>query len=638
MQKLKTWLSMLGLALGLVACGGSSQNTPTQDASPVREQTQLATPFTGRLLAIGQDVDSIANYVSGMGSAQTPGAVVGYIDIDLNGLSNWADNGAGRNNIGELARVYPNSALVVAVYAVDKLDAINNGLYDNQINTLITTLKSYNRPVYLRFGYEFDGPWNHYDATAYKAAFTRIKNRVNALAADGQISMVWQSSTYCEGGVVTTSGGRPFGDWYPGDAMVDVVAVSYFTPSAISAGKGGTCNTANVALDALAGFARSHNKPLMIAESTPQGFATEARTWHSNVFSNNTNAGPVTDAQIATWYNDYFAWINQNDVRIVTYINANWNAQALWSSGGQGYWGDSRVEANPAIKTLWTSAVANFMKANTPNLFRTLGFGTGGPTPTPTATPTAIPTPTATPTATPTPTPTATPNNGLNKTVIIRARGTSGQEQMTLRVGGQVVDTWTLGTAMADRQLQTQRTGVVSLAFTNDAAGRDVQVDYISVDGAVRQAEDQTVNTGVYQNGACGGGAGRSEWMHCNGAIEFGDIANPVVSTNIRARGTSGQEQIQLRVGGQNLNYWTLTTQMGDTTINTTLSGEVSVVYLNDAAGRDVQVDYISVNGVVRQAEDQTVNTGVYQNGACGGGAGRSEWLHCNGAISFGNF
>lgn len=226
--------------------------------------------------------------------------------------------------------------------------------------------------------------------------------------------------------------------------------------------------------------------------------------------------------------------------------------------------------------------------------------------------------------------------------MIIRARGTSGQEQVVLRIGGQVVDTWTLGTTMADRELQTLRTGVVSVAFTNDAAGRDVQVDYVRIDNVTRQAEDQTVNTGVYQNGACGGGAGRSEWMHCNGAIEFGDIANPVVNTTkaitIRARGVSGQEQIQLRVGGQNLNYWTLGTQMGDTTINTTLSGEVSVVYLNDAAGRDVQVDYISVNGVVRQAENQTVNTGVYQNGACGGGAGRSEWLHCNGAINFGNF
>ena len=69
----------------------------------------------------------------------------------------------------------------------------------------------------------------------------------------------------------------------------------------------------------------------------------------------------------------------------------------------------------------------------------------------------------------------------------------------------------------------------------------------------------------------------------------------------------------------------------------TTLSGGSTVEFTNDATGRDVQVDYLSVNGSVRQAEAQTYNTGVYQNGACGGGNGLSEWMHCNGAIGFGN-
>jgi endo-1,4-beta-xylanase len=44
------------------------------------------------------------------------------------------------------------------------------------------------------------------------------------------------------------------------------------------------------------------------------------------------------------------------------------------------------------------------------------------------------------------------------------------------------------------------------------------------VNGSVRQAEQQTYNTGVWQNNACGGGTGRSEWLNCNGAIGFGDL------------------------------------------------------------------------------------------------------------------
>ena len=111
-----------------------------------------------------------------------------------------------------------------------------------------------------------------------------------------------------------------------------------------------------------------------------------------------------------------------------------------------------------------------------------------------------------------------------NKTIVVRARGTSGQERVTLRVGGTAVQTWTLGRNMTNYTFTTSLAGGSTVEFTNDATGRDVQVDYLSVNGSVRQAESQTYNTGVYQSGRCGGGSGRSEWLHCNGAIGFGNL------------------------------------------------------------------------------------------------------------------
>ena len=104
----------------------------------------------------------------------------------------------------------------------------------------------------------------------------------------------------------------------------------------------------------------------------------------------------------------------------------------------------------------------------------------------------------------------------------------------------------------------------------------------------------------------------------------------------VRARGTSGAESISLRVDNANVATWTLTTSYQNYTASTTLSGGITVVFTNDANGRDVQVDYITVNGDTRQAEAQTYNTGLYANGRCGGGS-NSEWMHCNGAIGFGN-
>jgi GH35 family endo-1,4-beta-xylanase len=105
----------------------------------------------------------------------------------------------------------------------------------------------------------------------------------------------------------------------------------------------------------------------------------------------------------------------------------------------------------------------------------------------------------------------------------------------------------------------------------------------------------------------------------------------------VRARGTSGQESINLTVGGTVIATWRLSTAFQDYSVNTSLGGGINVVYTNDAPNRDVVVDYVAINNVVNQAEDQTQNTAVFANGVCGGGS-HSEWMHCNGYIGFSAF
>jgi len=111
-----------------------------------------------------------------------------------------------------------------------------------------------------------------------------------------------------------------------------------------------------------------------------------------------------------------------------------------------------------------------------------------------------------------------------SKTVVVRARGAAGGESITLKVNGTAVQTWTLSTTMTNYTASTSLSGGSLVEYTNDGGSRDVQVDYISVNGSVRQSEAQSYNTGVYQNNACGGGSGMSEWMHCNGAIGYGNL------------------------------------------------------------------------------------------------------------------
>lgn len=111
---------------------------------------------------------------------------------------------------------------------------------------------------------------------------------------------------------------------------------------------------------------------------------------------------------------------------------------------------------------------------------------------------------------------------GSELPIRIRARGTTGGEQISLHVGGKKCQTWTLSTSMADYRVSLWVTrGDIRVSFDNDGGNRDVQIDYISVDGDWRQAEDQSYNTGVYQDGSCGGSY--SEWLHCGGSIGFGN-------------------------------------------------------------------------------------------------------------------
>jgi endo-1,4-beta-xylanase len=113
---------------------------------------------------------------------------------------------------------------------------------------------------------------------------------------------------------------------------------------------------------------------------------------------------------------------------------------------------------------------------------------------------------------------------GGSCTLTLRARSTDGQGKVRLVVGGKTVGDWTLGTGMSDKSVTLWSSkGDCYVEFYNDASGRDVQVDYLKVCGSTRQAESQSYNTAVWQNGSCGGS--NSEWMHCNGIIGFGNVS-----------------------------------------------------------------------------------------------------------------
>ena len=330
---------------------------------------RFSPPSGQTLLIIGQDLGSVADY--SVNIPVVPGGITTYTDISegdhsalLYGLEETVDYGAGNMSGRVSAESFPNSALAIGLHIVDQTGTnllhMIDGTHDPAIDQLGDFITSIDRPVYLRIGYEFDGPWNHHEPEAYVEAFRYIVDRLRGSGVDNFAS-VWQSATSGAG----TYRDLPFDTWYPGDEYVDWMGTSYFVFDP-------------VVYDAFLEFARSHSKPVMIAEAAPQGFDLADLTYSGA--SDGLSFEPRTSGDVWNeWYAPFFSFIHENSdvIRAVAYINCDWNEQDMWRPGGtNGYWGDTRVQANDDIKARWLAEIGDPLWLHgSLDLFQKLGYG-----------------------------------------------------------------------------------------------------------------------------------------------------------------------------------------------------------------------------------------------------------------------
>ena len=91
----------------------------------------------------------------------------------------------------------------------------------------------------------------------------------------------------------------------------------------------------------------------------------------------------------------------------------------------------------------------------------------------------------------------------------------------------------------------------------------------------------------------------------------------------VRALGTSGAETIQLRINNTTLATWTLTTNWTNytyTPTDTITINTIEVHFVNDAPGRDVRIDHLTITAdnttTTYQTEDPaTVSVGTMNSG-----------------------
>jgi hypothetical protein len=197
-------------------------------------------------------------------------------------------------------------------------DRVAAGEYDAEIKAYCAGLRQLARPVFLRIGYEFNGPWNGYLPDSYRSAWRRI---VAALREHGleEVATVW----------CFEPGGKPnYMDFYPGDEHVDWWSIDLF-----SAGHFECPPAVKFMADA-----QRRGFPVMIGESTPRriGVLDGETSWER-------------------WFALYFQFIRRHEhVKAFCYISWDWAKYPKW-----GDWGDARIQANAEVLARWKKELAS---------------------------------------------------------------------------------------------------------------------------------------------------------------------------------------------------------------------------------------------------------------------------------------
>jgi hypothetical protein len=315
-------------------------------------------PPPGTILHIaGQSREELADYIATVCAhgreAPLPAGASFYTSLALTGIERAHANVAGdhHQDLRYIAALEEPLVVLVGLWlGADELRAIAAGGLDGAIDRLASALDALERPVYVRIGYEFDGPHNRYDPFAYQEAYRHIVRRMRA-RAPRHIAFVWHSYA-----LRPTYGDRDVLTWFPGDEFVDWIGVSFF-----EVGEPGLPPAPN--RERVLEVARRKAKPVMVCEASAIRRTPAQKRLRG-------------DAYWEYWYAPFFEFVERNpEVRAFAIISCDWDSQRQHRDNG---WGDARIGADPRVVERWRAKMREPRFLHTaPRLYGMLGTGAG---------------------------------------------------------------------------------------------------------------------------------------------------------------------------------------------------------------------------------------------------------------------
>ncbi len=149
-----------------------------------------------------------------------------------------------------------------------KLSSITNGSSDQLIKSRAAAIKSFGKPVFLRWGAEMNGNWFAWSGSAngnnpslFVAAWRRIHNLFRA-AGVSNVAWVWAPNADSKPGGTSLSSWNNWRHYYPGDAYVDWVGIDGYNWGSIYSWQSPASIFDPIYRDYAA------RKPIMIAETS----------------------------------------------------------------------------------------------------------------------------------------------------------------------------------------------------------------------------------------------------------------------------------------------------------------------------------------------------------------------------------
>jgi len=259
----------------------------------------------------------------------------GFMFKGLDGVFTTDDWGDSYNNMSLqiMDEDFNGMALAIGLWMTGGNEVnVANGERDSLINKMGDWIKTLApRPVFLRIGYEFLGPWNNYDREGYLTAYKRIKDKLDAMAVNN-VAYVWQSHGFDEPHELLEL-------WYPGDEYVDWCGFSFFN---------------RWDEQRMISFARKKGKPVFIAEASA---TLPSPTVKTTGLSNETLLTDPDQAQQAWsgWFTPFFKTIEDNEdvVKAISYINCHWKSHRMWYNNPTFKNIDARLQTSDFISKKW---------------------------------------------------------------------------------------------------------------------------------------------------------------------------------------------------------------------------------------------------------------------------------------------